>query len=170
LKGNAANRSVTFSAAWDGVGGGFSGNDPNVNATGLGGIDFTSGGNNAIVFDIVGTNSSPTGASAQITLFNSASVFATSTVNNINALAAATDLIFNFSTFTPTGAFSFANIGAIKFDVSYIADGSAQSISFNQVAVTAIPFEFSPMLGASMLAGLYTTNRLLQNLNNSKKS
>jgi hypothetical protein len=164
LKGNAANRSLTFSAVWDGVGGGFP-----INPTGLGGINFTTGGNNAIVFDIVGTNSSPTGASAQITLFNSAGVFATSTVSNINTLTAATDLIFNFNSFIPTGAFSFANIGAIQFDVIYPAAGSAQSISFNQVVVTAIPFEFSPALGVSVLGGLYVTNRLLKTLNKSKK-
>jgi hypothetical protein len=169
LKGNAANRSLTFSTVWDGVGGGFSGNTPNVNPIGLGGIDFTSGGNNAIVFDIVGTNSSPSGASAQITLFNSAGVFATSTVSNIDTLTVATDLIFNFSSFTPTGAFSFANIGAIKFDVIYPAAGSAQSISFNQVLVTAVPFEFSPVLGVSILGGLYTSNRLLKSWQNHLK-
>jgi hypothetical protein len=145
--------------------------------TGLGNIDFIQGdptNNVGIIFDITNVNDLGVGSFATLSLFSDTGTkTASATVNNLESLTALDNLVFLFSSFS--GSLDATKISAIRFDVTIIAksDGSGgfspATIAFEQVQIQQIPFEFSPVLGISVLGGLYGLNQIRKKKANSVK-
>jgi hypothetical protein len=168
---NGGSSSSSFRVDYDGTAG-FSGAGSGITTgitqNGLSNINFIQGdpiNNVGIVFDIIDTNDLGVGSFATLTAYTtSGTVSGFATVNNIESLTAINNLVFLFSNFS--GGLDFTQVGALSLSLTINPlPGSSggfkpASISFEQVQIAQIPFEFSPAIGVGLLSGLYGLNQL----------
>jgi hypothetical protein len=160
---SSAQANVNFRVDYDGTLG-FSGSgNGGINPSGLGSVNFASVPENVgIAFVIRNINDLRFGSVATLTVFsNGGNVSGTSTPVNLSVLSALDDItfLFNNSGFT-SNLVDFTTVSALRLDLTIVNTlGAPAAISFDQVEVAQIPFEFNPILGVSVVGVLWSLNK-----------